>query len=107
MVDCGIMSGRRYDMDRRILIVDDEEDILEILKVYLNRIGFTNVEVHTHWNACNPQGGDIVIHDGHGVGEKKLVQNVRYILFSGNSDLHPEIPKPFTADILRRVLVNE
>lgn len=88
----------------KIVLIDDEKDFLEIMKDFLEIIGETEVQVFTHWNEYEPKAGDTVIHDNNGVGDKKTVEGVRYILCSGSIERECDLEKPFSIEKLKEVL---
>jgi len=89
---------------KRIVLIEDEVDILDILKEALSDLGHENVVCFTNWDQYSPLAGDIVIHDNGVVGKKKDLIGRCSFLFSGDSTLKPDIPKPWNDGHLISVL---
>ena len=46
----------------KLWIIDDEQEILDILKFMLEIEGCENYELIMNWNECAPNKGDVVLH---------------------------------------------
>lgn len=92
----------------RLWVIDDEQEILDILKFILELEGVKNYELILDWDQCKPNKGDVVLHDIFGIGEMpKPVDGVNYFSHSGSTRDGKKVDfvKPCDMDYMIEVLI--
>ena len=90
---------------KTIWIVDDEKDILEVLRDIFEVSYFTNFKLVESHVECKPVKGDIVAHDLIGVGNLEVVVGVTYFSHSGSCVVNADFIKPSSTFIMVEKLI--
>lgn len=92
----------------KVIIIDDEPDLFAIFEdMIMGVLPLVKIEFYKSWSELNldlvPKDA-VIISDHYGIGSAPKNIPCRVLVCSGSQELNPDIPKPFTFDILSKLL---